>query len=117
MRTYTFELAWHSPYTSPPNGQPRVLLSITREVESSANLPAEIRALADPGNGYAIHIHVTPKPARRISQEGRASVRRKSLARRIERKWPLFATQVTEEELAARPDYFDGADYQGVATA
>lgn len=111
-RAFTFELSWGNPYTTPPDGAPRTLLSVTREVSSTANVPEEIRAAWRPGNGYAIRIYPANEPApRRISQAGRASIRRKRLEARTRRKLPLFYDQVVAEALAARPDYFAGADY------
>ena len=38
------------------------------------------------------------------------SIRRKNLIKRLEAKYPLMADILYEEELAARPDYFNGND-------
>ena len=45
---------------------------------------------------------------RKLSKEGLASVRQKRLRRRLERKFPLFADALFEEELAKKPEFFAG---------
>lgn len=47
-------------------------------------------------------------PPRRLSQQSLASVRRKRLRRRLERKHPLFAEELFQREIAQRPDHFAG---------
>lgn len=47
------------------------------------------------------------KERRKISPEGKASIRRKRLERRIEKKAPLFAAEIIKKEMDSRPEYFD----------
>lgn len=63
-----------------------------------------------PGTGYAVCVQplTADKPIVRWSKAVKARVRRRNLKRRLERKVPLFATSLYEEELARWPDYFDG---------
>ncbi|RWT91188.1 hypothetical protein [Raoultella ornithinolytica] len=48
------------------------------------------------------------KPIRRWSEEQKAAARRRNLAKRVYRTAPLFADELIERELEARPDYFSG---------
>jgi len=47
-------------------------------------------------------------PPRQLSTQSLASVRRKRLRRRLDRKHPLLADLIYEQELAARPGFFAG---------
>ncbi|EQC1484841.1 theronine dehydrogenase, partial [Klebsiella pneumoniae] len=42
------------------------------------------------------------------SDERKAAVRRRNMQARIHRVAPLFADELIERELAARPEYFNG---------
>jgi len=60
-------------------------------------------------SGYAICVDfLGEKPVRRWSDERKAAVRRRNLQVRIGRVAPLFADELIERELAARPAYFNG---------
>lgn len=109
--------AWGSPYTQPPNGEPRVRLEMITD-GSIHETPPQILEAAPVGSGYAVWC--TPletKPPRRMSQEGRAKLRRDNLRRRVERKAPLFAEAIITAELARQPAYFSGANYQPTSEA
>lgn len=69
--------------------------------------PQDVEHLWEPGV-VAICWTEAPSPVRRLSQDGLARVRRARLRRRLEKKCPLFADQLFDQELAARPDYFAG---------
>ena len=45
---------------------------------------------------------------RRWTDERKAATRRRNLVRRVNRIAPLFADELIERELTARPDYFHG---------
>lgn len=49
-------------------------------------------------------------PPKRWPKATLARVRRQRLRRRLERKFPLIADQLYEDELAARPEYFAAED-------
>ena len=71
--------------------------------------PPSVEDLWKPGQGYAICIDFPPPgPIRRWSDEAKAAVRRRNLERRIMKKAPLFAEELTARELAARPAYYAG---------
>ncbi|WP_205315989.1 theronine dehydrogenase [Ochrobactrum sp. 3-3] len=100
-----YSLAWRRPDLPCPG--PKVL--IERVVPMGSKCPPEIMALWRPGQGYAICFDfLSSKPVRRWSKEAKASVRRRNLRRRLERRFPLFAQMFAEAELAKRPAYFDG---------
>ena len=48
-------------------------------------------------------------PIRQLSTEALASRRKKRLMSRLQKKHPLFAEELYEQELAARPDHYAGA--------
>jgi len=50
------------------------------------------------------------KPVKRWSQATTAKVRKQRLMKRLQRKFPLFAAQLYEAEIAARPDYYAAQD-------
>jgi len=61
-----------------------------------------------PPEGYVACITVeTTKKSKRFSADGKALIRKKRLAQRIQKKCPLFANQAFEKSLIAKPDYFD----------
>jgi hypothetical protein len=111
LTTCTWSAQWGNPYTSPPHGEPRQRLSVTVS-GSTRDIPPAILAAAPPGSGWCVAVRVhSGRPRRRMSQAGRAKVRRRNLERRVTRQAPLFAAQIIAAELAARPDYFAGAEY------
>lgn len=102
---WRYSIRWGNPYTSAPG--PRELG--TAEVPPGSRCPAELLALTKPGDGYAVCLDFPQAGAvRRWSDERRADVRRRNLTRRVERDAPLFADELIQRELDARPDYFAG---------
>jgi len=55
-------------------------------------------------------------PIRKLSTEALASRRKKRLWSRLQKKHPLFAAELYEQELAARPDHYAGARIDPVET-
>ncbi|EOW6429977.1 theronine dehydrogenase [Cronobacter sakazakii] len=105
MNEWLYSLRWSLPYIPCPGE--RELGQVT--VQAGECCPASLLAQWVPGSGYAIFIDfMTLKPARSWSDERKAATRRRNLERRINRVAPLFAEELTERELAARPDYFTG---------
>lgn len=100
------QIAWGNRYTEPPAGAPRVLAEV---FVVDRRVPAEFAAFRwTPGGGYShFQGHITPPP-KELSKETLAAVRRKRLARRVQAKTPLFAEQFIADELARRPEYYDG---------
>lgn len=100
-----WQLKWSNPHTNPPDGMPRVLAEeITERGEEPRNL-YKMRALGDP---YGIHWlgDANPKPIRRLPEETKQRMRRKTLERRTRERTPLFAEEVIAERLATDPDYY-----------
>ena len=85
---------------------PRVLASA--EVPAGALCPPEVRDLWKAGTGYGIHIDFPQAAVRRWSEEAKANVRCRNLVARVQKAAPLFADELIERELAARPNYCAG---------
>jgi hypothetical protein len=95
---------------------PRELIAITRVQESTRDIPPEIlqalETVARPGSGWSLSVGVDEdaRPRRRLSRRAKASIRRKSLERRVRRAAPLFADRIIAGELADNPTYFNPAE-------
>ena len=113
LRPIRFAIKWGNPYTNPPEGMPPELMTITRMQESTRDIPPEIRQLletvARPGSGWALTVGIDEdaRSRRRLSPQVKASIRRKSLERRVRKAAPLFADRIIADELAASPNYFN----------
>lgn len=108
-RQWRYSLRWGNPYTQPPGAA--VLAEAL--VPAGAACPPEVQALWRPGAGYAICIDFDDLPyelmlARKWSPERKGKVRVKRLENRIAKAFPLFADELIQRELAARPDYYRG---------
>jgi len=113
LRPIRFAIRWGNPYTTPPEGMPRELMAITRTQESTRDIPPEIQQLlenvARPGSGWGLTVGIDEdaRPKRRLSPQAKASIRRKSLERRVRKKASLFADRTMADEIAANPHYFN----------
>lgn len=112
QRFWRYALRWSNPYTTPPNGGPLELASV--RVPAGSRTPPEIEALWRPGAGYAVCIDFEdcsyePAAGRRWTAERKGKVRVKRLESRIAKAFPLFADELIQRELEARPDYYAGA--------
>ena len=113
LRPIQFAIRWSNPYTNPPEGMPRELMTVTRTQESTRDIPQEIlemlATVARPGSGWGLYIGIDEdtRPRRRLSLKAKGSIRRKSLERRVRKKAPLFADRIIAEELASNPRYFN----------
>jgi len=106
-----WRVVWGNPYTDPPVGQAKILAEVFEPVGSSywSTRPPEINeAYPGVGQGYVISWSYLSEPVRQLSSEKLALVRRKRLERRIRQKYPLIADQIISEELARKPDYYNG---------
>lgn len=109
---FVWRIAWWSPYTQPPEGMPRVLVEMyvpCRDPHEGARCPAEIAAYPKP-RGYALECGSIDQIGERSSPEKLARIRRQRLVRRVQRKYPLFVDEFIGQALAAKPDYYAGAD-------
>ncbi|WP_244499513.1 theronine dehydrogenase [Rhizobium sp. AC44/96] len=100
-----YSLEWRLPHVPCPGES--VLIAV--DVPAGSPVPAEVMALWKPGAGYAVCWNsLTVKPIRRWSAEAKGAARKRNLRRRLEKKMPLFADMLAEEEIARRPAYFAG---------
>lgn len=106
-----FEVAWGNPYTTPPNGKPRVL---GRVICDPSQLPFDSSKLIGYSLVFISRVGVIDKPRREWTPERKAAMRRRNLERRAEKKAPLFAADIVANELARRPDYFAGGTFTKV---
>jgi hypothetical protein len=121
---FKYTITWSNPYRQPPDGQPRtkhVLYETLAQREErrrqgdTSTPPKWFNDLHTIGDGYCISITAICTPTRQISAEALASVRRMRLERRMRKKYPLFADQMIQEELAAKPDFYAGITDPAIA--
>lgn len=62
--------------------------------------------MTTPGDGYGIALRAIEAPIKERPPEVKASIRRKALQRRMNKKYPLFASQFITDTIAARPGYY-----------
>ena len=102
--TWRYSLRWKL-----PSPCPGVEVLASEQVEEGQPAPASVMDLWVAGAGYAVCLDFCgDKPIRRWSEEQKAAARRRNLAKRVYRTAPLFADELIERELEARPDYFSG---------
>ena len=102
---WRYSLRWKLPRALCPG--PHELVS--EAVEAGQVTPDSVMSLWVAGGGYAVCVDfLWDKPIKRWSDERKAYVRRRNLEKRINRKAPLFADELIERELIARPDYYRG---------
>lgn len=103
------QLAWRNPYTEPPNGM-RVLAEVFHlyDAPNSREVPQEFDCLYRLGDGYGNSFTFLSGPVKQQPKEVLASVRKKRVTRRMERKYPLFAGQFIQEEIDKKADYYAG---------
>lgn len=80
-------------------------------VDAGQPCPEELKAKHTPGSGYFICIDTSygkEVTIKRWSPERKASVRKKRLISRLEKKFPLFKDEFYQREIDNRADYFKG---------
>lgn len=113
---FKYQVKWGNPYRDPEEGRP--LVKITRyetieqrdaRVEQGGDyIPEEITQAHVIGDGYAVCITAVVKPIKPMPASTLASVRQKRLRRRMLAKYPLFAEQMIEEEIAKNIHFYQG---------
>jgi len=109
---FVFRVEWFNPYTKPPDGRPRLLAEMS--AEKSHPVPKEMQEFskvhAPIGSGYSLGITcLTPRmKEREWSTERKAINRRRLMENRVNKKAPLFAEDLIREEIAKKPEYFEG---------
>jgi len=113
---YLYQIKWHSPYTDPPEGQPRIKAEMFESIEQRKArtaigedpFPKSLSRLSNIGDGYGCYISGVSTPTKTISKDALISVRKKRLERRIKNKYPLLADEMIKDELSKKPDYYQG---------
>ena len=106
---WRYSLRWKLPHRPCPG--PRELISVV--VEAGQAAPEEVMSRWVAGSGYAVCVDfLGQKQIQRWSDERKATVRRRNMQARINRVAPLFADELIERELAARPASFNGKSAQ-----
>ena len=101
---WRYSLRWKRPGPCP--GLPELASAV---VEAGQAAPDAVMSRWVAGASYAVCIDfLDDRAVRRWSDERKAAARRRNLETRINRKAPLFADELIERELTARPDYFRG---------
>ena len=109
---HVWQVQWSNPYTSPPDGMPRLLaeMFVPRDgADSDSRCPLEISSFHRP-KGYTVYATAIRPPLRPLPPERLARLRRQRLERRERAKRPLFADEFIEQALALKPDYYSGTD-------
>ncbi|WP_223540831.1 MULTISPECIES: theronine dehydrogenase [Enterobacter] len=90
----------------PCPGEPELASEV---VEAGKPAPESVMSLWVAGGGYAVCLDfLDERQIRRWSDERKAAARRRNLERRVNRIARLFADELIERELTARPEYFRG---------
>lgn len=111
---YLYRLEWRRA-SPPPAGQPRILgeafATRTSPGHEAEHLTEQLRAIGF-GCGYSLNVTLLTPPARRHTPEQRGRQRQRNLERRVTTGrraiGPLFAPDVIQAELAARPEHYAG---------
>lgn len=111
---YLYRLEWRRA-TPPPDGQPRMLgeafATRTSPGHEAEHLAEQLRTIGF-GCGYGLSVTTLSPPARRHTPEQRGRQRQRNLERRVTTGrraiGPLFAGDVIQAELAARPAHYAG---------
>lgn len=108
-------IQWNNPYTSPPEGMPRVLAEFFYPVDDPrmrGDVPDDVMAYYDRhhlrGSGYGIHWQAVAEPPKDADQEVLSRRRKQRLEQKMRAKYPLFADQFIAEEMQRKPDYYRG---------
>lgn len=103
---FLHRIEWRNPYTKPEEF-PQCLCEIYTE---TSKRPHEIEQFpVTRGGGYGPTVRCVEAPSgRRLSKAALASSRKKRLQKKLEKKYPLFAGQLVEQEMAKKPDYYEG---------
>lgn len=105
---WRYSLRWKLPVPCP--GPPELVSEV---VDAGEKAPESVMSRWVAGAGYAICVDfLYDRPIRRWSDERKAAVRLGRLKERINKSAPLFADELIERELTARPDYFCGKTHR-----
>jgi hypothetical protein len=108
---FLLRVEWNHQYTEPPNGWPRLLAEMYVPKEDynalHGKMPESIASFPRPlGCGYSLHVQAIHTPIKSRSKEMLMATRQKLLAKRMTRKYPLFAAAFAAQEVARKPAYY-----------
>lgn len=112
-------IKWGNPYTEPPAGRPRVLAEWFFPVghQHLRQCPPDLQALCSPGDGYKVCWSAVEALPRKQPKNKLALTRQNRLRRRMEKKYPLFAEMMIEQEMEKRPSFYAGETDQAIEDA
>ena len=103
----TYSIIWRNPYTDPPNNYPRQLW----RGEKGSGFIQAFFGIVGYGAGWCVSVaHIADKPKVKWSNEAKGRNRRRRLKQRLQKKYPLFWQPFYEQDLAERPEYYNGED-------
>ncbi len=104
-----FQIRWLNVHSNPPAGAPVVLAEMyVRDWRGGGSPEAINRFPFSLGGGYSLSSCCVAQPTKTLKPDTLGAVRRKRLARRLEAKVPLFADQFAAQEIASKPEYYNG---------
>ncbi|MBE2198104.1 MAG: hypothetical protein IAE79_05800 [Anaerolinea sp.] len=114
-----WSVTWANPHTSPPEGKPRILAERFYPI-GHPNLracPQELEVMRSPGSGYVVVWAPISAPPKKLPQDKLAIVRHKRLRRRMEKKYPLVAEWMIEQEIRKKPTFYAGITDEKIENA
>lgn len=114
-RLFQHGVAWGNPYTEPPGGLPRQLLSVSSDSHrpdpiTQRKIDAVIDRLCarDIWGYYQTHDCSSSEPTRQWSEEAKKRNRLKRLRNRLSRKYsiPFLLEEAIEKAVSEKPDYY-----------
>lgn len=118
---FKYYIAWHTEYSNPPEGKPRVMDVMFESLEQrearmkkgEPSVPLWFSYQHVFGDGYCVCIQSICTPSKMIPKETLSSIRHKRLTRRVTAKYPLLAEQIISEEIMLNKAYYDGVTDAG----
>lgn len=105
-KPFTYLVLWNNPYTEPPDGMPRILLSVPTDVRVVPAEVCELKEILGYGSGWMVAFDWAIKHRKGWTIEAKQRVRRSRLQRRIEKKYPMFAAEFIQEAYMRKPEYY-----------
>ena len=103
---YLWTLSWYTPYSEPPDGKPRRLMSVRQPGDTTPRPPPEMETARLANPGYVLCWQGVLPEREPWPQERLIRYRRSRLRNRIEKKYPLFANEFFQEALERKPEYY-----------
>lgn len=102
---WIYEITWYTPYSEPPNGEPRILAwGQSRFPGPDPEMKKEVSKYIKK-NYKLVIVLMNPDPVL-MPAEKLAEMRRKRKMTEFSKKYPLLASQMLRGDMAKRPDYY-----------